>query len=157
MISNVDVYLAIANDSHAEMTRQFNAGRRPKPDGSPGFIVTYDPSRSSFKQALICIAFCAMYFEALVYLVARTRLSKSKAEEIDRFNSYARRLESLGVHDQSLLQSAETLRSARRDLVHEKAILPTEIGSKPVWRAQSVADDGIAFVHAVSQALSAAP
>jgi hypothetical protein len=156
MISNVDVYLAIADESHAEMTRLFNAGRRPKPDGSPGHIITYDPTQASFKQAMICIAFSAMYFEALVYLVARTRFSKTKAEEVDGQN-YEKRLELLGVLDPTLLQAAKKFRDARRDLVHEKAILPAEIGKKPIWRAQAVADDSIAFVRAVSGALSGAP
>jgi hypothetical protein len=155
MISNVDTYLAIAEESHAEMTRLFNAGRSPKPDGSPGYVVTYDPSQGSFKQAMICIAFSAMYFEALVYLIARTRLSKTQAEKSDGL-SYEGRLELLGVHDPMLLKAAEEFRIARRDLVHEKAILPTEIGKKPIWRAQHLADDSIAFIRTVSGALASA-
>jgi hypothetical protein len=156
MISNINAYLAIAEESHAEMTRLLNVERRPKPDGSPGHVITYDPTQASFKQALICIAFSAMYFEALTYLVARSRFSKTKAEKIDGLN-YEQRLESLGVLEPDLQVAAKSFRDARRDLVHEKAILPTEIGKKPIWRAQNVANESIAFVRAVSGALSGAP
>jgi hypothetical protein len=156
MISNRDVYLAIAEEAHAEMTRFFDASRKPKPDGSPGYIVTLDPSRGSFKQALICIAFAGMYFEALVYVTARTRLSKTKAAAIDS-GPYEKRLEALGVTDLALLQAAQEFRAARRYLVHEKAILPTEIASEEFWMAQDVANNAIAFVRGATAALSGAP
>ena len=156
MIANKDVYLAIAEESHVEMTRLLNASRRPKPDGSSGHIITPDPNRGSFKHPLICIAFSGMYFEALVYVTARTRLSKTKAAAIDGA-SYEKRLEALGVIDPILMQAAKEFRAARRDLVHEKAILPTEIESEEFWMAQDVANDAIVFVRAATAALSGAP
>ena len=102
---------------------------------------------------MICIAFSAMYFEALIYLAARTRFSKSKALEIDS-QSYEKRLQILGVLDPDLLQAAKKFRDSRFDLVHEKVILLTEIGKKPILRAQDVADESIAFVRSASIALT---
>jgi hypothetical protein len=156
MISNIDAYLAIAEESHAEMTRLLNASRRSKPDGSPGHIITPDPNRGSFKHALVCIVFAGMYFEALIYVTARTRLSKTKAATIDGV-PYENRLEALGVFDPELCQKAKEFRVARRGLVHEKAILPTEIASEEFWMAQDVANDAIALVRAVTATLSGAP
>jgi hypothetical protein len=156
MISNIEIYLAIAMESHGEMNRLFSACREPKRDGSPGYIVHPDINRGSFKQALICIAFLGMYFEALTYLTARDRFSKTKALTIDGF-PYEKRLEALGVTDPSLLQSAKQFREMRRDLVHEKAIHIDEIGTAKIHSAQDSANEAMAFIRSVTAALPPAP
>jgi hypothetical protein len=156
MISNIEIYLAIAIESHNEMKRLFESCREPKPDGTPGYIVHLDLNHGSFKHALICIAFLGMYFEALIYVTARTRFSKTKAATIDGL-PYEKRLEALGVTDPTLVQGAKELREARRGLVHEKAIHPDEIATANICSAQDSAASSMAFVRAVTVALSPAP
>lgn len=55
VITNLSVYLSIAKDSLAQTERVSAAKRRPKPDGSPGFIVTFDPEQTSFNHALVAL------------------------------------------------------------------------------------------------------
>jgi hypothetical protein len=69
LMTNANVYLAIAKDAQAESERLATLARRPKPGGEPGFIVTYDPEQKSFKHSLIAIVFATMYLEALFYLL----------------------------------------------------------------------------------------
>jgi hypothetical protein len=154
MISNMDTYLSIARESHSEMERLFNAARSPKPDGSPGYIITYDPNSGSFKQALITIAFSAMYFEALTYFTARKRFSKTKAADICGM-WYENRLEPLGITDKPLTDRAKLFRLARNDLIHEKAIIPSELGSSTIRFAQQTANESIEFVLTVRSQLGA--
>lgn len=68
VITNVFIYKAIAIGAHLEMHELINAGRRPKVDGSPGWIITYDPEHRSFKQAMISIVFTGMWLEAFLHL-----------------------------------------------------------------------------------------
>lgn len=156
MISNVETYLAIAREAHAEMQKFDSESRRPKPDGSPGHIVTFDPNHRSFKHAIIAIAFSGMYFEAAVYLMARHKFSKTKAAKIDRM-PYEQRLVEIGVSDQSLVDAATALREVRKDLVHEKAIMPEELKMATCHFAQKSADQAINFVNKLHGLLSGAP
>ncbi len=126
MFTNLNVYLAIAEEAHEEACRLYAAGRRRKPDGSPGHIVTYDPSQSSFKHSLIAIIFAGTYLEALLYLEGNARLGKAAYGKIDR-KTYEAKLEALGVKDKTLLSECEAFRTIRNDLVHEKAHEPSLI------------------------------
>lgn len=155
MISNVETYLAIAQEAHAEMKMLGDESRRPKPDGSPGHIVTPDPERRSYKHAMVAIAFAGMYFEAAVYLLARQKLSKSRAEKIDGM-PYEHRLPALGITDESLLDGAKVLREARKDLVHEKAITPEELKTATFRFAQKSADQAVAFINQLHGMLTGA-
>lgn len=51
VITNVSIYRAIALEAHRKMHEHMNAGQRPKDDGSPGSIKTFDPEQNSFNQA----------------------------------------------------------------------------------------------------------
>jgi len=156
MTSNVETYLAIAREAHAEMKRLDGESRRPKQDGSPGHIVTYDPERRSLKQAMIAIAFAGIYFEAAVYLVALKKVTKGKAGKIDRL-PYEQRLPKLGITDQSLLDGAQALRETRKDLVHEKAVLPAELEAATFRLAQKSADQALAFINQLHGVLTGTP
>ena len=153
VISNVSTYLDIAEEASAEMIRLLNSQRRSKPDGSPGYITLYDAGQSSFKQALICVTFSAIYFEALVYLVANERHGESGARMIDK-KPYEERLKSLGVIDPMLLGAAKRLREIRKELVHEKAFPICDIGQKRMFAAQGAANESIEFVREVTRAIS---
>lgn len=156
MISNAETYLAIARDAHAEMKRLDSESRRPLPpmqDGSPRYIFTRDPGRRSLKQAMITIIFSGIYFEAVVYLTALRKFSKTDACKIDKM-AYEERLPELGVDDKTLADAAKALREVRRDLVHEKALLTKGLHSA-TWRvAQESADQAIALVNELQRLLN---
>lgn len=80
MISNADVYLTIAEEALAKSKQLDEIARIPKPDGHPGFVITYDPKRTSFKQSLIAIVFAGVYLEALLYIVGVERLGRKSTE-----------------------------------------------------------------------------
>ena len=76
LLTNASLYLAIAEEAQAESERLAKLARRPKPDGEPGVIVTYDPEQKSFKNSLIAIVFSTMYLEALFYLLGTKNLAR---------------------------------------------------------------------------------
>jgi hypothetical protein len=153
MISNQEIFLSIARSAHQEMRRFLDEGRTPKSDGSPGYVITLDSERRSFKQALIATAFAGIYFEALTYFIAR-RKSKSQAEKVDRAR-YRGKLIALGVRDEALLGAAESFQQDRNDLIHEKAIAVEDVAWSETRFAQSCADNAMEFVAAVERALAA--
>ncbi len=151
MLSNVTVYLAIADTALAEAQRLDAEGRRPKPNGEPGFIITFDPDQQSFKQSLIALVFAGVYLEALMYLVGIQRLGKREYLKIDR-KKYEEKLLALGICDQELLSAGKRFREARNDLVHEKAVAIQEINASELKKAQHEAEVGVAFVRSVANA-----
>jgi hypothetical protein len=48
--SNSRIFIAIATEALAECERLSAEGRRPKPDGSPGNIITFDPKQGMGKE-----------------------------------------------------------------------------------------------------------
>ena len=120
VISNVTVYKAIANEAHQKMQALIDSGRKPKEDGSPSWIITYDPNQSSFKQAMITIVFTGMWLEALMHLLIVRSHGEEKFKEYD-FKPYEDKLRFLGCSDQSTLERATKFRKCRKALVHEKA------------------------------------
>lgn len=155
MVSNADVYLAIAEEALETSKQHYEAARRPRPDGQPGYVITHDPDRTSFKQSLIAIAFAGIYLDALLYIVGVERLGKGSYKKIDR-RKYEEKLEALGVADPETLKACKAFREARNDLMHEKAIDPQKIG-KPTFRAaQGEAEAGVAFVRGITELLKPA-
>ena len=65
------------------MHEHMNAGQRPKDDGSPGWIKTFDPEQNSFKQAMVSIVFTGMWIEALLHLLIVRDHGTEKYEEYD--------------------------------------------------------------------------
>ena len=87
VITNVSIYKAIAIGAHAAMHELTNGGRRPKDDGSLGWIVTFDPEQKSFTQAMIAIVFAGMWLEAFLHLRIVRDHGLMKFKEYD-FKSY---------------------------------------------------------------------
>ncbi len=154
VMTNVRVYLTIAEDAAAESKRLLEEGRSPKPDGQPGYVVRHDPERRSFKQSFIAIAFAGMYLEALLALVGRERLGPELYKKIDRAHTtYEEKLRLLGVSDSDLLAACKRFREARNDLMHEK---PVDLESQDLgeWRtAQDEASFAIETVRAITKEL----
>jgi hypothetical protein len=120
VISNVTVYKAIADEAHEKMHALMDSSRRPKNDGSPGWIITYDPNQNSFKQAMITIVFTGMSLEALMHLLIVRNHGEARFREYD-FKPYEDKLRFLGCSDQLILERAIQFRKCRKALVHEKA------------------------------------
>jgi hypothetical protein len=120
--TNVAVYKTIAEDSYRKMVESIEEGRRSKPDGSPGWIITYDPDQTSFKHAMILIVFTGMWLEAVTYLLIVKKYGKDKFIEFD-YKTYEEKLILLGCSAQGLLKSVKRFRETRKPLVHEKANL----------------------------------
>ena len=117
-LTNVSIYRSIAEEAHQKMHESLVAGRRPRPDG--GWIIKYDPTRTSFKQALIAIAFTGMWLEAATHLAIVREYGLDTAKESDR-KFYEDKLQLLGRSDRTLIERAKRLQLARRELMHEKA------------------------------------
>ena len=163
--SNLSVYRSIAEEANAQAQLLWDQARTPKSDGSPGFTIAFDPSRRSFKQSLIAIAFSAIYFEALLYLVGTQKMGATWNDEWDRKKSYEQKLKELGINDEDFLKSAERLRKSRKDLIHEKAVLhespPGAIGEHlaitELRFAQEESAFAIAFISQVTTRLQSTP
>src|SRR5690348_5622017 len=103
MISNVEIYLSVAEEALAESQRLAAEARSPRPDGENGHVIAWDPERKSFKQSLIAIAFSGMYLEAMLYLVGVSRLGKTHyLDQVDK-RKYEFKLSALGITDVALL------------------------------------------------------
>ena len=122
VVTNIRAFYQIAKESYELMQREFESGRRPKPNGEPGEIITYDPDQKSFKSALIAITFCGIYLEALLHhlIIEKKGLPALKKCERNR-DTYEKKLTLLGFTEQSILDECEPYRTARKEIVHEKA------------------------------------
>jgi len=136
VITNISVYKAIAEEAHQKMRELIDAGRRPKPDGSQGWVITYDPTQASFKQAMISIVFTGMWLEAMMHLLIVQEYGEQKFKDYD-FKSYEEKLQLLGYCDQQITDRAKRFRKTRKELVHEKA----HFDNGEIKRAQDEADN----------------
>ena len=153
MITNVDIYFAIAAEAQDEAERLENLSRRPNPDG--GFIITYDPERKSFKNSLIAITFAGIYLEALLFIAGVHQFGKKKYNKKYDNKSYKDKLQLFGVTDEALLAEAEHFREMRRDLVHEKAVQVGDLTADAIHIAQDEAKKAVSFVKKVAEKLEA--
>ena len=149
VLTNLNVYFAIAEEALAEMMKLDSGAKKPKPDGAPGFVITYDPKRQSFKQSLVCIAFSGMYFEALLGLLGSERLGKDLYRKLDRQTTYEEKLRILGVTDSHLLKRCASFREARNDLIHEKAVDLDSLKKSEVRKGQEEAQLAVSFIREV--------
>lgn len=155
MLSNANVYLAIAEEALAQSKQLDEASQRPKPDGQPGFVKTYDPEHASFKRSLVAMVFAGIYLEALLYIVGTDKLGKDEYMKIDR-KHYEEKLRVLGVTDTETLTTCKRFREARNDLVHEKAIEPhVGVDETTFYTAQREAEIGVSFVRSIASLLRA--
>lgn len=120
ILTNIAFYKSVADEAYNDMVRLGDAAKRPKPDGSAGWIAIYDPSHTSFKRAIISIVFSGIWLEAAMHILIVERFGKIKFKKYD-FKSYEEKLQLLGVSNPELLSSVSRFRDTRKHLVHEKA------------------------------------
>ena len=153
LLTNAHVYRGIAEEALVEATRLDAEAKRPKPDGSPGFVIQLDPERKSFKKSLIAIAFSGIYREALLFVCGTFRMGATWEQQFDR-KPYEEKLKALGITDEGLLASAKRLREVRNDLVHEKARPVENVALSNSYWAQSEAAASVAFIQTIAAELT---
>jgi len=130
------VYKAIADEAYKKMNELIESHRRPKPDGSNGWIITFDPDQNSFKQSMIAIVFTGIWLEAFLHLLIVKKHGKEKFEEYD-FKPYEDKLQLLGCSDPNIIERVKGFRKCRKELVHEKA----HFDNGEIKKAQDEADN----------------
>jgi hypothetical protein len=154
VVTNVDVYLAIAEEAHAKMRADLARLITPKPAGEPGYIMRSDPDRRSYKSAMVTVVFGGMYLEALLYITLQERFGRTDALKIDR-KHYEERLTKLGITDVALHKRVKAFREARKDLVHEKAVTLDNLHDEAMHVAQDTADSAMSLLHDLRALLGA--
>lgn len=119
--SNASIYKQISEEAYSKMVRSSSESRRPKGDGTEGFIITYDPSQTSFKQSMIVVVFTGMWLEAVLHQQIVSKHGEHTFQKYD-FKPYRDKLVLLDVADSALLDDVDTFKSTRKELVHEKAL-----------------------------------
>ena len=135
----------MAEEAYSAMEASLTESRSISPDGK---TMKLDGEKRYFasKQAFIVVAFCAMHFEALTFIVAHKMLGMSAARQIDR-KLYEQRLVALGCPHQSLIEKAKNLRELRKEMIHEKAI---DLESSPDLNTLNIRLAGGAAYEAIS-------
>lgn len=151
VITNVSIYAGIAEEACTRMRESLANNRHPKPDGARGFVLTWDPTSSSFKDAMIVVVFSYMFIEAACFVANMRREGRVRAISEDRKDPEIR-LRNLGA-DSVLVDRVKTYREMRRKLVHEKAVELSAIGSEQRIKAQDFAEEAIALMRDVSALL----
>lgn len=124
IITNVQMYKTIAEEAYSQMVLADDSAQTPNSEGT-GYIIRYDPERSSFKYAMIALVFTGMWLEALIHLHFVQKHGKELYNKYDR-KSYEEKLKKLEVTDEELLDRVRRYRDVRRELVHEKAYFNQE-------------------------------
>jgi hypothetical protein len=150
-LTNLSVYLSIATESLRKAKEIEAAQRLPRPGGE-GFIISYDPNRSSFKHSLIAIVLSGIYLDALLYVEGTKRLGRSEYVKIEK-KHYEAKLQALGLNDADLIDACKRFRESRNDLVHEKALEQGSLATQPFRTAQKEAEDAVAFIIRISRLL----
>jgi hypothetical protein len=152
ILTNADVYREIAVESLRSAEFALDAHKRRKENGSPGFVLSYDPARTSFKHSMIAIVFAGMCIEARLWLYGSQRLGVAEYTPIDRL-PLEQRLAALGIVDEALEADVKTFRLARKDLVHEKAV-PLSLDQSPARIVQKEAATAVNLIFRVERALA---
>ena len=156
LISNLDVYWSIAKESHALMQKELDERITPKSDGTTGNIISWDPERRSFKQAMICITFCGVTQDAAIFIKLVDKFGRAEAIKIDnKTREVEKRLALLGINDADLLNRSIEFRSIRKEVVHEKAIDLDDISGEQFKTAQNGANQAITYLDNLLNVLSA--
>ncbi len=143
--TSVHIYYGIAKESYVAMNEHLNAGRKPKGNDEPGYILTYDPERKSFKNALITIVFSGVFLESVLHLLIVKRKGLDVFNKYDRKYSYEDKLKLLDCNDESIIDLCKRFKGARREIVHEKA----HIDQNSILVAQNEAEIAIKLIDKV--------
>lgn len=150
VVSNIHVFYEIARDAHAKSLDSLNRHRTPNDRG--GYTLTQDPERTSFKTALISIAFAGAYIELHLKFAFIAKSGKSPSRNWDR-QKYEEKLRSLGVSDELLLERVGKFRIGRNDVLHEQPIVIGEPSTGLPGTAQDLSVFGMSLVEELRKVL----
>lgn len=122
VFTNVRIFKEIADEAYSIMVAEMNSGRRPREDGADGWIITINPSQTSFKQAIISTTFTAIWLEANLHLAIVQHHGVKEYNKIDK-KTYEDKLSYIGYNDNIVVEKVKRLRKERKEIVHEKAFL----------------------------------
>lgn len=120
--TDVRTFYQIAQESIATMRKDAEGRRQPKPNGEPGFVISFDPQRRGFKASFIATVFSGVFLEAVLHLLIAGRKGTEAAKKLDR-KTYEAKLKALGCRDENILALCKQYADSRREIVHEKAYL----------------------------------
>lgn len=146
--SNLQIYFGIVQDSIQTIDECQARDVRPKPGGSKGNIIQYDPKRASFKSAFIAIVFCGVFLEALFHVLIGHRVGLAAAKKLDN-TIYETKATTLGIGDKGLLSDLTRFRKLRKEIVHEKA----HFDEGGLWVAQKEARFAFSLIQNVQRNL----
>ncbi len=147
--SNISVYKSIAEDSFLKMKEHTDSDRSPKSDDSEGWVIKYDLSQNSFKQAMISLVFTGMWLESLLHQKIIQMFGEEKFKKYD-FKPYEEKLKLVGINDSSIIECAERFRKCRKELVHEKS----HFDNGKIKMAEKEAENARQLLLNISEALS---
>ncbi|WP_251977334.1 hypothetical protein [Salinicola avicenniae] len=111
-------------------------------------MIKYDPNHNSFKQSMIVVVFTGMWLEALLHQEIVFKHGVEVFKKYD-FKSYREKLALLGIADTDLLDSVDSFKATRKELVHEKAFFD----SGEIKVAQKEAELAHKIMESISHAL----
>ena len=100
------IYKETIEEAYSKMIVLEEEHIKPKPDGSEGNVIRYDPSHQSFKQAMIVVVFSGMWLEALFHQEIVRPKSKNQFNNNNK-KSYREKLELIGITEASVLNKKE--------------------------------------------------
>ena len=152
IFSNVHVYLDIAKEALSDCEKLVAENVRPRPDGKPGFIKTFDPNQRSFKHGLIAIAFSGIYLDALLRLAIIHKLGLAESERLE-YTTYEVKLKALGIVDPILLIRTKDFRESRNEVMHEEPLIDGVPTKGQIRTAQEDAIKAVPLVQELATAV----
>jgi hypothetical protein len=146
------LYRDVAMEALVASEAEVDKHRRPREDGSPGHVITYDPGHTSFKQSMIAIVFAGMYMESQLWLFGCNLLGATEYKPIDKL-PLDQRVSALGITDTELQADLKHYREVRKELVHEKPV-PLSTDRSPIRVAQEQAAKAVGLMHRIDEALA---
>lgn len=150
IVTSLGVIESIVFESQELMNNYLDEGRTPKEGG--GFILKYDPSHKSFKEALKVIVFVGAALESMWHQKAVELKSKTFAEKADReCKSVPLKFECIGLSEEAVLNAMNNYYNVRRQIVHEKA--HESKFQKSIFNAQVEANKAVDLLKSVKHEL----
>lgn len=149
IISNLSVYYEIAKEAYSESMELLSQYRKPKSNDEKGYILTPDPNRRSFKQALIAIAFSGSYIDLHLRIAYIKKHHEHPNKSWDRDKTYRQKIESFGIEKSEILDLFDKFKNDRNDVAHEKPVT-SGIENAPKAKystAQDTATEGFMLVE----------
>lgn len=154
LLTNARIFRSIADSAYKKMSKDLRSSIRPKPGGSFGVIKTLDPEQMSFKDAMISIVFSCIWLEAILHILIVQEFGRNFYDKVDRNKSYEEKLRLLKCNNDDLLREIKRLRTARKEIVHEKAYFEFDESRKFVGKfmtAQDEAENAMTVITGVEE------